>query len=149
MARRHFGSARKLPSGRWQASYWHDGRRHVATETFRAKGDALAWLATKEADIVRGAGVAAPVGKVTFGDYSSIWLQRQGHLRPRTRELYDLLLRRHIEPAFGPRSLTGTVKSEVQAWYRDLTARVPGTAPKCFRLLRQITSAAVADGYLV
>ena len=149
MARRHFGSVRKLPSRRWQASYWHDGRRHVATETFRAKGDALAWLATKEADIVRGTWVAPPTGKVTFGDYSLTWLQRQGHLRPRTRELYEFLLRKHIDPTFGPRSLTAIANSEVVAWYRGLGARVPGTAPKCFRLLRQIMAAAVADGYLV
>jgi Phage integrase, N-terminal SAM-like domain len=149
MHRRHFGSVRKLPSGRWQASYWHDGRRHVATETVRAKGDALAWLATKEADIVRGTWVAPPTGKVTFGDYSSIWLQRQGHLRPRTRELYEFLLRKHIGPTFGSRSLTTIANSAVVAWYRGLSARVPGTAPKCFRLPHQIMAAAVADGYLV
>ena len=87
--------------------------------------------------------------KVTFGDYSLTWLQRQGHLRPRTRELYEFLLRKHIDPTFGPRSLTAIANSEVVAWYRGLGARVPGTAPKCFRLLRQIMAAAVADSYLV
>ena len=28
--RRHFGNVSKLPSGRWQANYWHQGIRHVA-----------------------------------------------------------------------------------------------------------------------
>lgn len=42
--RRHFGNVRKLPSGRWQASYWHQGLRHVAADTFPAKSDALAFL---------------------------------------------------------------------------------------------------------
>ncbi len=134
MARRHFGSVRKLPSGRWQASYWHDGRRHAATETFRATGDALAWLATKEADIVRGTWVAPPTGKVNFGDYSLTWLQRQGHLRPRTRELYEFLLRKHTEPTFGRRPLTAITNCEVVAWYRSLVATVPGTESKCSRL---------------
>ena len=87
--------------------------------------------------------------KVTFGEYSLTWLQRQGHLRPRTRELYEFLLRKHIDPTFGPRSLTAIANSEVVAWYRGLGARVPGTAPKCFRLLRQFMAAAVADGYIV
>ena len=103
----------------------------------------------KEADIVRGTWVAPPTGKVTFGDYSLTWLQRQGHLRPRTRELYEVLLRKHIDPTFGPRSLTAIANSEVVAWNRALSAKVTGTAPKCFRLLRQIMAAAVADGYLV
>jgi len=39
---------RKLPSGRWQASYWHEGERHVARETFATKTDALTFLSTKK-----------------------------------------------------------------------------------------------------
>ena len=39
-----FGTTRKLPSGRWQASYNADGRRHWAT--FDAKADADVWLAS-------------------------------------------------------------------------------------------------------
>jgi hypothetical protein len=40
--------------GRWQASYWHQGVWHVATDTFPTKSDPLAFLATKETDILRG-----------------------------------------------------------------------------------------------
>ena len=43
--RRHFGTVRKLPSGRWQARYYdHAGRRHTAPRTFPAKADAFAYL---------------------------------------------------------------------------------------------------------
>ncbi len=42
--RRHFGSVRKLPSGRYQARYWHAGERYTSPETFAAKADASAWL---------------------------------------------------------------------------------------------------------
>ena len=52
--RRHFGSVRKLPSGRYQASYHQVGDRHAASDTFATKADALAWLSTVEADIRRG-----------------------------------------------------------------------------------------------
>jgi hypothetical protein len=38
--RRHFGSVRRLPSGRWQASYWWEGSRHIAARTLRTKADA-------------------------------------------------------------------------------------------------------------
>ena len=36
--RRHFGNVRRLPSGRYQASYWHDGQRHTAPAYLRGEG---------------------------------------------------------------------------------------------------------------
>ncbi len=51
--RRHFGSPRKLPSGRWQANDWNQGERHLAREPCAAKTGALTLLSTKEADILR------------------------------------------------------------------------------------------------
>ena len=43
--RRQFGYIRKLPSGRWHASYiGPDLVRHAAPFTFHAKLDAEAWL---------------------------------------------------------------------------------------------------------
>ena len=46
MSKRHFGSVRRLPSGRYQATNWHDGQRQLADQTFATKGDALAHLAS-------------------------------------------------------------------------------------------------------
>ncbi len=60
-ARRHFGSMRKLPSGRYQASYWHNVGRHVGLDTFPSKGDAQRWLSNIETSIHRGEWVD-PVG---------------------------------------------------------------------------------------
>ena len=54
MKRRVFGSVRRLPSGRWQASYWHVGRRHIAEVTLLTKADANAYLAHVETQIRRG-----------------------------------------------------------------------------------------------
>ena len=54
MAKRHFGSVRRLPSGHYQASYWHDGLRLTAPQTFATKGDALAHLSSIETDLRRG-----------------------------------------------------------------------------------------------
>ena len=67
-SRRHFGSVRKRGSGRWEASYWYDGERHTATRTFDAKADALAYLSTVEADILRGAWVDPAAGRITFAE---------------------------------------------------------------------------------
>ena len=47
---RSWGWLRKLPSGRWQASYLgDDGRRHTAPRTFTAKIDAEGWLVGRAA----------------------------------------------------------------------------------------------------
>jgi hypothetical protein len=48
--RRRFGWVRKLPSGRFQASYLGpDGRRRTAPDTFERKGDADQLLSTVRA----------------------------------------------------------------------------------------------------
>jgi hypothetical protein len=54
--RRHFGHVRRFASGRYQAAYWHDGRRHVAPSTFDSKADANALLDSVSASIRRGEG---------------------------------------------------------------------------------------------
>lgn len=53
---RGFGKVRRLPSGRFQASYLDPttNRRVPAPQTFERLSDANAWLAVIEADMVRG-----------------------------------------------------------------------------------------------
>jgi hypothetical protein len=43
------------PAAATRPATGHNGGRHVGPSTFKAKADALAWLATIEADIRRGA----------------------------------------------------------------------------------------------
>ena len=51
--RRSFGKIKKLPSGRYQASYLGpDGERHNGPVTFLAKQHADQWLAMRQAEIV-------------------------------------------------------------------------------------------------
>ena len=53
--RESFGAIRKLPSGRYQASYvGPDGERHNAPRTFDALTDARGWLAIQQARILDG-----------------------------------------------------------------------------------------------
>ena len=47
-----------------EASYWHNGRRHVAPTTFATKGDARAFLSAVEADIRRGAWIDPSAGRL-------------------------------------------------------------------------------------
>ena len=55
--RRGFGKVRRLPSGRFQASYvGPDLARHTAPSTFEAKIDAEHWLAVEHRLIVSASG---------------------------------------------------------------------------------------------
>ena len=104
MARaRSFGNIRKLPSGKYQARYWHLGKQIAAEHTFAAKTDARRWLSTVEADIVRGDWVDPDAGKITFGEYASWWIE-QRPVRPRTKQIYEGQLK-HITPTFAGVSL--------------------------------------------
>jgi integrase len=144
-SRRHFGSIRKLPSGRYQASYWHDGERHVAPDTCAVRADALAYLANTEADLRRGRWVDPMAGKVALSVYSTAWLKSRSDLRETTRAKYDHLLRNHILPKLGPTPISALAPSKVRAWYHDLARQHSTTADDAYRLLRAVMNVAKAD----
>ena len=144
--RRPFGSTRRLPSGRWQASYWWQGERHTAPQTWMSKGDASAWLAGQEDAIRRGAWSDPSAGQITVGQWATRWLEQRTDLRPRTRSLYELLLRRHILPVFGSKHLPSVRPTQVASWRAELADSVPTTAAKAYRLLSELFAAAIRMG---
>ena len=146
---RTFGNVRKLPSGRYQASYWQDGKRHSAEHTFDYKADADARLASVQTDIGRGRWVDPDGGREPFDDYARNWLKNRHGLRPRTRELYWSELNRHLLPTFGPLQLQQITTAKVRTWHAGIAQNTPITAAKCYRLLKSILTTAVEDGLLV
>jgi len=76
MARaRSFGNIRKLPSGRYQARYWRLGKQVAADTTFASKTDARRWLATVEADMIRGVWVDPDAGRIPFGLFARLYMR--------------------------------------------------------------------------
>jgi integrase len=149
--RRTFGATRKLPSGRWQASYLApDGVRRVAPETFKEAADANAWLSSLEVAISAGDWRPPDVARETFGAYGKRWLEHRVDLRPSTRELYGILWRRWLEPMFGTMPLGALTPERWRTWYVEQCAAHPGsTQPgKAYRLARAILNTAVDDGVL-
>ena len=140
-----FGNARKLPSGRWQASYWHEGKRYAGPHTFRAKADADAWLATVRTEVGRGQWIDPQVGKVTLAEYATDWLTARSDLRDTTRSKYTHLLDKHVLPALGTTALSGLRPSKVRSWYHELAQRHQTTADDAYRLLRAVLNTAKAD----
>jgi len=132
------------PSGRWQASFWHDGQRHTGSDTFTAKADALAYLANTETDLQRGQWIDPAAGKVTLSKYATEWLDGRSDLRETTRAKYDHLLKNHILPKLGSTPISSLAPSKVRSWYQELARRHSTTADDA-RLLRAVLNVAKAD----
>ena len=154
MARRQFGSVRRLPSGRWQARYETPGGRSItAPSTFTTKAEAGRWLAGIEADQARGQWVDPQAGRVLLSDYAWGWLRGHVNIARRTREIYEGQLRLHIlptidpdVPALGDLALADLTPELIRQWYGALARRrSPSVAAKAYVRLRQILTRAVND----
>jgi len=147
MGRRQFGTARRLPSGKWQARYFGpDGLRRVGSHTFPTKRDALTWLTLRESELLRGEWTDPDQGRVSFGDYGDRWIAEH-KLGPRTREAYAAVFRLHVRPFLGHRELGKIRPDTVRTWRSELLSngRSADTAAKAYRLVRAIMNTAVDD----
>lgn len=147
--RRTFGAVRRLPSGRYQASYLSpDGLRRTHAETFTTKGDADGWLAGIRVDLERGdwrPAVLAAAPAQLLEDYAESWLAGRD-LKPRTRAEYAAILRLRIRPTFGRTPVGEITPAAVRKWHAALGASTGPTArAHAYGLLRTILGTAVAD----
>ena len=147
---RSFGTARRLPSGRWQVRYYDQaGVRHTAPRTFPSRADANRYLAQVEADLLRGAWTDPRLARITFGEWVERWWPTTADLRPGTRTFYDYLLRRLLLPAFEETPLGRIDPMTVRAWLAGVHEAgevTPTTIAKAYRLLRRILNVAVEAG---
>ncbi len=153
MARRTFGSARRLPSGRWQARYsTKDGERITAPITFPTKAAAQRWLATVEADMARGTWHDPTLGHTTIAEWADRWLATKlPTVRRATADQYEYILRLHIVPHLGDRELGTFTPADVQAWLGMMHRRsglAPNTVAKVYRLLKNMLGGAVEVGMI-
>lgn len=154
MANRSFGAIRKLPSGRWQARYPDPvtGDRLSAPDTFASKGDAARWLAELESDVGRGNWVDPRAGEITLGEFAVQWVEEHPSLRPRTREVYRSVVKRHIAPTLGLVQLNELAPSVVRRWHSSLLKAGQLSQPtvaKCYRILHAIMQTALVDELIV
>jgi integrase len=149
MARRTFGNLRKLPSGRWQASYIDDGsgKRISAPSTFLTKADAALWLSTVEADRARGHLLDQRLAVRPFEEWASDWLGGL-HVKPKTEVSYESSLRNHVLPAFEKRPIGAITYRDCKAFVDGMKAKglAPGTIGEARKVLRLVLQeAARAD----
>ena len=142
------GAVRRLPSGRWQAKIRELDDTYTSLGVFATHAEADKTLVAASVDRHRGSWIDPRDGRITFDAYAARWLHERATLRPRTRELYERLLRIHLLPTFGAIALGSITPSMVRQWHATLTrAEHPGqvTIAKCYRLLRVIFATATAD----
>lgn len=150
---RGWGNIRKLPSGRYQASYiGPDLSRHAAPTTFEDKDTAVVWL-SRERVLIASDDWTPPKQRTqhrrrdSFATYSAAWLTqrrvRGQPLRPRTRGHYQELLDRLILPTFGPVTVRHITPESVVAWYDTLGPATPTQNAHAYALLRSVLATAV------
>jgi integrase len=129
---------------------YRDPARRERVRTFPRKIDAELFAATIDTDIARGQYVDPVLGKVSFADFSRGWLGTTGHLKPKTREGYESILRTHLFPAFGDRPIAKVRPVEVGQFFSDLAdggmsvSRMRQTK----NVLKRIFDEALRNGYL-
>ncbi len=149
--RQSWGNVRRLASGRWQARYTVGYQTFAAPRTFATKRAAESFLAEARVAIDRGTWVDPNAAHITLREYATRWLDERQLLRPRTRELYEGLLRLHVLPALGDVELGRLAPARIRTWNASLLkAGKPGrpTVAKAYRLLRTILATAVEDELL-
>lgn len=160
--RRSFGSVRKLPSGRFQASYiGPDGLRHAAELTFPTRLDADAWLATIQADVVRDMWKMPVRSGITLDEFGRRCID-QRPIKVSTRARYVELWDMYIGPRLGDLMIEDIKPEVVRTWHFELSQALasrsptaqPGEIPRrtgratvanAYRVLRMVMNVAVED----
>jgi len=150
--RRSFGMVRKLPSGRYQASFLDpEGRRRAAPSTFERRPEAVDWLAVQQSLVVTNQWSDPDRGKVPFGPYAERWIDERPGLRPRTVGLYRWLLGKYLVPTFGERYLSDIDTAAVRRWRNRLLDEgvSESMVAKSYRLMRAVMNTAVEQDELL
>ena len=120
---------RKTAAGTWQARYRApDGRERA--RNFRRKVEAEAFLATIEADKLRGEWTDPRRARITFAEWNTQVQQSRVNLAsPPDND--GSLIRSLILPTFGAASLSSIEPGHIRTWVADLVAA--GYSPSTIR----------------
>ena len=157
MARSSWGTIRKLPSKKYQASYLGpDQKRHTAPTTFTTKTQARLWLDEQRLAIEKGIWKqkqVVPITPETFKTYAESHIRLQtnayGHnLRKNTKDTYTSLLALHLTE-FHDLPLDKISKRQVDEWWhKKVQSGKATTASKAYKLMNSVLKRAVADGLI-
>jgi len=151
------GSVRRSPRtiGRpkieatWDARY-RDSNGHQRTKTFKRQADAKAFIATTDADVLRGEWVNPSSGKILLENWIEDWWPSTTNLRRSTRVRDRGYIDRYLLPSFSGYRLDTITHTVVQNWVVALTDRglAPSTVKLAYGLMKKILETAVDTGLI-
>jgi integrase len=146
--RQHFGSVR-LRGRLFEASYWHDSRRHLAPTRFLTKADARAFLASVETDIRRGSWIDPTGGRLRVRELAEIWSESDPNKRESTRCREELTLRLHVIPTLGESRIEGVGPVHIQRLVNNWgISHAPRTVKRNYEVVRAMFGLAVRNDWL-
>jgi integrase len=146
--RRHFGSIRKRGQ-LFEASYWHNGRRHVGPGRFLTKTDAIVFLSNVESDLRRGSWIDPEGGRLRVRDLAAIWATSATNKRESTISREELTLRLHVFPEIGDHRLDRVGPDDIQRLVnRWSTTHAPRTVKRNYEVVRAMFGHAVRNDWL-
>jgi integrase len=140
---------KKLPNGRWEASYRDpSGRERVKHHRTRTAADR--WLTSMKDQLNRGDYIDARLGRRPFAEWAAEWLATTAHVRPKTQAHYESILRVHVLPTFADQPLSAIATSDVRRFIAERLASgaAPGTVRSARKVLRLVLGTAVEEGAL-
>ena len=133
----------------WRVRY-RDPAGRERSRSFLRKVDADRFMATVQADLVRGSWTDPRLSQITLEEWAERWLRTKSHLKPKTLAGYRSNLHAHVQPAFRRYQLRHIDRMAVEEWIADL--RATGLGPSGIRQARQVLNSmltlAVDAGYL-
>lgn len=153
-SRRGFGWVRKLPSGRYQASYLDPTGTRIPAKavengktvplTFLDKKTAEAWLSLRQSELIENRWKppqAREPEETLFSDYADRWLASR-ELSPRTRSEYRKVLDGNRLAHFADYTLDRITPAMIKQWWNSQGDRYPTARRKAYDLLHAILATA-------
>lgn len=151
MPRRRFGFIRRLPSGKFHASFVDpDGQRKSAPETFRTESDAARYLDRVEREIQRGHWVPdAGLGRRTLRECCEAYLEENPRVGRRWAETCRRNMRLHLTELMDM-PIIAITPPVVRAWHAKALRGTGGriSISQSYRLMRAVLNVALQDGAL-
>lgn len=120
MTNAQFGTLRTLKSGSIQARYTGADDKQRTHGTHKTERDARKALALVQADFIRQDWTAPERGQVTFAEHAErVSDLRRSELAPGTQSNNASILKRHLLPAFGNKTLSAITVEDVDRWWGE------------------------------
>jgi integrase len=134
---------------RWDVRYRDDARKQ-RKRSFERKVDAVRFARSVETDLLRGDWIDPKRGQEPFQVWADRWLDTLGARKPKTRESYESIVRKHLIPRFSTTPIAAIDYPVVLAFVGDMQRDGVGTGTvrNVRDVLRLVLGLAVKSGAL-